>query len=404
MIEQTRALKILHVVDGLGIGGAEVQLTLLLRHLPANRFTHMVCSIGARGDLADEIQSLGVEVHGLSRGGRPAPAAAITSLVGHIRRFRPGLIHTDGIFGNVCGRVAGRLCGLPVLTTVGLPQAPVSRAWASKRRASLGRRIIWALGPITGRLWTTHFMAITEAVKETVVRVYGVPEQHVSVVYRGVDLQRMMRAPESEIATLRATLAPPDAWPVLLNVGRLSNQKGQAYLIQALPRIRARYPSAVLLLAGRGSLEHSYRMLARNLGVADAVRFLGVRADVCRLLQASDLFVFPSVYEGAGVALLEAMAMGRPIVATSAPAVVEVAGDAAALVPVRDAERLAEGVIALAADPERRAHLGARARRRVQAEFDIRVNAQKFGALCARVAAGRPLVRKGAPIEEGSVS
>ena len=398
MSGEERALRVLHVIDGLGIGGAEVQLTLLLRHLPAERFAHMVCYVGGRADLAGEIRSLGIEVRGLSRGSRLAPVAAAWELIGHIRRFRPALVHTDGILGNLYGRVAARLCGLPVLTTVGLTLAPAGRIRASNPQASLGRRLIWLIGPVTGRMWTTHFMAITEAVKKTVVQVYGVPEQRVSVVYRGIDLRRMTPAPHSEITALRAALTPPGAWPVLLNVGRLTGQKGQEYLIRALPRIRAAHPGAVVLLAGQGDLEPSYRALAGELGVAAAVRFLGVRPDVPRLLQAADLFVFPSIYEGAGVALLEAMAMGRPIVAARAPAVVEVAGDAAALVPLRDPEGLAEAVIALATDRDRQADLGARARRRIEAEFDIAVNAQKFGALCERVAGPLPLIRSGAPV------
>ncbi len=393
----TGRLSILHVVDGLGIGGAEVQLALLLQHLPPYRFAHAVCHVGPRAELAGDIERLGVPVYDLSHGGRRGIPLALIELLRVVHRFRPDLIHTDGMWGNLCGWVASRLSGIPVLTTVGSTLLPPPGHAAARPSRSVAGRPLRALRTFTGRRWTTHFLAITDAVKETVMRAYGVPADRVSVVYRGLDLRQMVETPAGEIAMLRAALVPPDARPVLLNIGRLVWQKGQEVLIRALPRIRATYPHVMLLIVGEGPLEPGCRALASRLGVADAIAFLGRRRDVPRLLQAADLFVFPSLFEGTGVALLEAMAMAKPIVASDAPAIVEVVGDGAVLVPRGDADRLAEAVITLASRPDLWPALGARARQRVEARFDITVNAPAFGTVCERVAAMAHPAGAGAP-------
>ncbi len=390
-------LKILHVVDGLGVGGAEVQLVLLLRHLPQHRFAHAVCHVGLRAELAGEVANQGVPVYDLSHGGRRRVPVVLPELMGIVHRLRPDLIHTDGMWGNLCGRVAGRLSGIPVLTTVGNMLLPPEGRADARPGESLAGRVLRTLRTFTGRRWTTHFLAITHAVKETVVRAYGVPADRVSVVYRGLDLRQVVGAPAGEIAMLRAVLVPPDARPVLLHIGRFVRQKGQEVLIRSLPRIRAAYPQVRLLLVGEGPLEPACRALASRLGVADAIVFLGRRRDVAHLLQAADVFVFPSLFEGTGVALLEAMAMAKPIVASDAAAIVEVVGDGAVLVPRGDADRLAGAVVTLVSRPNLWRPLGARARRRVEERFDIAVNALAFGAVCERVARMAHPARAGAP-------
>ncbi len=395
-------IRILHVIDGLGVGGAETQLLLLLRHLPSDRFLHAVCHLGPREDLGDEFRALGIPVYNLSRRGRQVLVLAVIRLLAFIGEFHPDLIHTDGFYGNLAGRVVGRLSGIPVLTTVGITLVPAEGTAHLEPSPALSRRVLRTVNVLTGRWWTAHFMAITEAVKATVERAYGVSGDRVSVVNRGIDLSHMVPGSAEEIRVLRLSLVAPDTWPLLLHVGRLAHQKGQEYLIRAMPRIRAAHPRAAVLLVGEGALEGAYRSLAKRLGVSDAVLFLGRRGDVLRLLQAADVFIFPSLYEGTGIALLEAMAMGKPIIASDAPALREVAGDAAVFVPVGDADWLAEALIDLATQTDRWPALGARARRRVAEHFDITANAAAFGALCERVAKQAPSNRAGVPGPVGS--
>jgi len=383
------SLRILHIIDGLGLGGAEVQLLRLLRYLPAGRFAHVVCHIGPPADLAEQIRAMDIPVHDLSKAGRRSMLAATVSLVGHIRRYRPGLIHTDGLYSSPCGRLAGLMTHLPVLTTIGNTLGNPFRRPVALRRRALVRRVIWQANRITAHLTRCHFMAVTGAVRDSVVRVFGVDPDRVAVIYRGIDLAQMGQQAPATISALRSEVAPPDAWPLLINVGRLARQKGQEELIRAVAIVRRRYPKVYLLLVGDGPLAANYRAVASECSVGDAVRFLGRRSDVPALLQASDLFVFPSLYEGAAGAMLEAMAMHRPIVASEIPTLVEAAGDAAVWAPSRNAPALAEAIMHLAARPEVWRSMGARGRRIVEQRFDIKPNASEFGRLCERLAARR---------------
>jgi len=380
-------LRLLHVIDGLGVGGAEVQLVLLLRHLPREEFAHVVCHVGPRDELAGEIRDMGIPVVDLSVTGRRALRAALHRVRQQTAVFQPDLIHADGLYANPIARAAGLAARVPVLTTMGNTAAALGVPWPPTR-LTLARWTIVLGNRLTGRL-SRHFMAITAAVRESVVRFYHMPADRVSVVYRGLDLESMVpAAPPEETARLRAALVPPDSWPVLLNVGRLARQKGQEYLLRALPAIRRRYPRAFLLVAGEGLLREHYRRVAAEVGVADAVRFLGRRSDVKLMLQAADLFVFPSLYEGTGVSLLEAMAMRRPIVASRIPVLEEVVDGGAVLVPPRDPAALADGIVHLCAHPGLWEPMTQRARRVVEARFDIRQNAAAFGRLCRQVVEG----------------
>jgi glycosyltransferase involved in cell wall biosynthesis len=158
---------------------------------------------------------------------------------------------------------------------------------------------------------------------------------------------------------------------VLLNVGRLVPQKGQRYLIEAMSMVDD--PGAVLLIAGVGFLEQELKSTAERMGVLDRVRFLGRRDDVPALLEAADVFVFPSLFEGFGVALLEACAAGKACIATSVGPIPEIITnkETGVLVPSANPEALASAIDWLVQDPGLIAAYGASAKRRVHARFSI---------------------------------
>jgi glycosyltransferase involved in cell wall biosynthesis len=141
---------------------------------------------------------------------------------------------------------------------------------------------------------------------------------------------------------------------VIVNVGRQEFQKGQTHLLEAMASLVSRRPRIRLLIAGRdGNATAALRAEHERLGLGDRVRFLGYREDVPEILAAADLFVFPSLFEGAGGALIEAMGIGLPVVATDIPSTREVAGECALLVPPASAAGLAAGIEELLDDPVR---------------------------------------------------
>ena len=160
-------------------------------------------------------------------------------------------------------------------------------------------------------------------------------------------------------------------------VGRLAPQKGHRYLIDAMPSVLSEHPGARLLMVGDGHLVRSLRERAEPLG--DGVAFLGLRHDVPALLALSDVFVFPSLWEGVGLSLREAMIVGRPVVATNIPAHREyvIDGETGILVRAADPSALAEAILRVVGDPDEARAMGKRAAEST-AGFDIRVTTREL--------------------------
>jgi glycosyltransferase involved in cell wall biosynthesis len=157
------------------------------------------------------------------------------------------------------------------------------------------------------------------------------------------------------------------------NVGRLALQKGQRHLILAMPLLLERVPRAHAVIAGGGDLEDYLRDLSVEVGVADRVHVLGPRRDVPALMHAIDVFAMPSIWEGFGLVLLEAMAAGRPVVASRVATIPEVVvdGETGVLVPAGDPVALAEALAGLAHDSERARSFGEAGRERLRTRFSI---------------------------------
>jgi len=191
-------------------------------------------------------------------------------------------------------------------------------------------------------------------------------------VYHGLE-PPVTRALEREGQRIRAELGiGPDAF-LVGNVGRLALQKGQRHLIGAMPALLERVPRAHAVIAGAGDLEEFLRDLAEETGVAERVHVLGPRKDVPALMHAMDVFAMPSIWEGFGLVLLEAMAAGRPIVASRVATIPEVVldGQTGLLVPAGDPLALAEALAQLANQPALAARMGEAGRERVQHQFSL---------------------------------
>ena len=205
------------------------------------------------------------------------------------------------------------------------------------------RRLMWSFDGWTARHLTSELHAITEAAKASAVRGLRVSPDRVTVVFRSREQTRLGLASTERRQSVRQALGLEDA-ECLLNVARQEPQKGQLDLVDAFARIAQSCPRAVLLIAGnRGASTPLLDARIRALGLDRRVQLLGHRDDVGDLLVAADVFAFPSIFEGLGAALIEAMALGLPIVASDLPAVREVTGDGevALLVPPGDPEALA---------------------------------------------------------------
>ena len=256
-----------------------------------------------------------------------------------------------------CGTSAAVLTSL-----VNTPYDPVRLQDPNVRSTRL--RALKQIDGWTARHLTAHFHAISHAVKESAVKDLGIRPHRVTVIERGRDTVRLGDPGPERRARSRRALGIDEADRVLVNVGRQEFQKGQRDLLEAVALL-AKRPNLVLLIAGRrGHASQDLDRAVHDLGLEDRVRFLGHREDVPELLAAADLFVFPSLYEGLGGALIEAMALAVPVVTSRIDAIEEVVegGRGAALVaPGRPAE-LAAAIADLLDDPVRARALGDRGR------------------------------------------
>lgn len=375
-------LRILLLIDSLQAAGAEQSL---LGVAPLLRSRGILTEFGLLRDTMPAADQTGTWlVPGDSRVGR------VRALRRILRRERFDLLHTTLFEADLVGRVAARLEGVPVVSSlVNTPYTDPARA--AEPVPSWKLRSVQLVDGLLARHATTAFHAISHTVADAAVRDLRVPAECVTVVPRGRDPFRLGQRTPHRRAAVRERLGVSEDQPVILNVAREEPQKNQAVLFEALSRVRERLPSTVLVLAGRpGRASTALTECAKRLALPEeSVRRLGARDDVPDLLAAADVFAFPSRWEGLGGAVLEAMGVGIPVVASDIPAMREVlaGGRAGALAPPGDGDAWAEWLtVVLEGSPDAVARARV-AHERFQAHYTLEPSADGLAALYHRVAA-----------------
>ncbi len=337
-------MKVLHVIDSLsGAGGAEQGLVREITRF-GDDIEQTVVLLYDRTDLAPELDARGVrvEVIGLVEGsGSRAWPRALSPVRRIAHSFEPDVIQTSLFLGNIVGQLVGRSLMIPVVSNLVLSgDLELLRAFqpgADTKRAQLLRSIAgWS-----ARSKWVWFRALTEEVKLSNAGLLGVDPGRVTVIPRGVP------RPDLHNPVSRDELGLPDG-PLVVNVGRLAPQKGQVYLVEAFAKVRRRVPEAHLVIVGKeGTAEAEVRAAVNRLGLADVVTIAGYSTNVTDYLAHAHVFAFPSVMEGLGTSVIEAMACGVPVVAFDIPPVREatVGGQYGTLIPVGDVDALAAELI-----------------------------------------------------------
>jgi glycosyltransferase involved in cell wall biosynthesis len=356
-------MKILFVHNGLGAGGAERSLAELLPGLISEGIEPIVLCFYRRteGVEADVLAS-GVDVRFLGAHRLVNRALAVRRI---IRQERPDIVHTSIFEANLAGRLGSAAMSPVVLSSlVNTPYIPTRRRDPNVSR--FGMTTAHVADGWTARHLCDHFHALTHAVKDWAVGSLRLDPASITVVERGRDPRRLGEPSVARRRESRRALGLTDETRVILNVGRQEYQKGQRFLLEAMPAVRSRDPRAVLLIAGRkGNASDDLQALKQQLGIDDeTVRFLGHHEDIPSLLAAADVFAFPSLFEGLGGALIEAMALGLPVIASDVPAVAEVveAGRSGLLVPPASATDLAAAIGEVLGDDGMAREFGARGR------------------------------------------
>jgi glycosyltransferase involved in cell wall biosynthesis len=359
-------MRVLHTESSTGWGGQEnrtLQEAIQMRARGVDVL--FACRRGAK--LGQRAQELGFPVDEFPMRNSFDPVSTL-GLARAFRRHRVDVINTHSGRDTLLAGIAARL----------IPNRP---------RIVRTRHLIL---PITSKatysLLPDHVVCVSQAVQNYLASA-GVPNSMMSTIPTGVDTARF--DPAATEATLRDELQLPADAPLIGTVAILRMKKGYLDLIAAIPRVLAAVPDAHFVFAGDGPQRQNIEHALATAGLNERVHLLGLRRDIPQVLKSLDLFVLPTHQEALGTSYIEAQAMGVPVIGTRVGGVPDtmIEGKTGLLVPPHDPPALADAIIALASDPERRRAMGEAGRRRVLDEYTVQRMAERMHALYEQVLA-----------------
>ena len=341
--------RVLHVQKVAGISGSEAHLLSLLPRLAERGWDVRMLMFHEHEpgawDFARELEARGVQLDAIPISG-DVDLVAFARLVSYLGKQRPRILHTHLVHADAYGQIAGAMAAVPVRisTKHGFNEFREGRAFA------LADRGVASLAHV--------HIAISQGLARYLAETEGFDEGDFQIVNYGI-------APRGEPRPYTASA------PHLLCVGRLIPIKGHIVLLRAFAEARKSVPGLTLDIAGRGPLEPALKALARELAVADAVRFLGYVSPIQQAIEESAVIVVPSMGEGFGMVALEAMERARPVIAAAIGGLGELVEheETGLLVAPGEAEPLAHAIVRLAGDLDLAARMGEAGRRRALSEF-----------------------------------
>jgi glycosyltransferase involved in cell wall biosynthesis len=355
--KETRPVRLLHIVGESRFGGVAKIILPLGQVAQADGWQVDVLT-------TDPIFQQAVRQHGLGLVNLDVIRREIRPLwdLGGLLRLRQFLrsesydiVHTHTSKGGFVGRLAARLAGVPVIVHT-------AHGFAFHEGSPVPIRLFYSTLEWIASRWCDRIVSVSEFHRSWAIRLGMCRPRKIMAIPNGIaDICRNQEAAPAEI---RGQLGARRGDLLILSIARLAEDKGLKYLIEAAAMLPHTGRRIQIVIAGEGPARSQLERLASHLGVTDRVSFVGFREDVGDLLAACDLVIFPSLREGLSISLLEAMAAGKPIIATSIGSQREVASqaDLALLVRPADALSLSENILRLAGDPALMARLGANAR------------------------------------------
>ena len=360
-------IRVLHVIDKLSMDGVNPSsCTRLLAdwaaYLDPTSVQLSVCTLRDPDPAGTYLEQRQIRVHYVGHGA--LSWRNIPSIARLVREEAAAIVHLHGYSAANFGRIVSRRLGVPNI----VHEHAVLRVLPHQYVADY---------VLASR--TDAAVAVSDAVRRFMIRGRSIPPDKIRTIPNGIDLATFQNVRADHVRRLRAELGLLDDIRVVGTVTRLREEKGNEYLIRAVPRILKEMPNVVILIVGEGPLRRLLQDLATGLGVAHAVRFLGFRSDVAALLGIFDVLAIPSLTEGFPLSLVEGMAAGKAIVATAVGGMPEVGvdGETVVFVPPRNPKELAEGVLKLLNDSDMCATI-ARNARESSTRFSIQRSAEEL--------------------------
>ena len=354
-------MKILHLISSLDRGGAENHLRDLVKGQRSHGHEVAIGFLRNEGELTSVFEDMGCQVRGPFLTNGYLTWGAVEKIKKYFSEFSPNILHTHMPPASLFGYLAGQFKKMN---------------WV----ASLHNDERFALVP--GQRWLGHFIysrpraliAISEAVKNFTKNEFFLTKRSpISVIPYGLDLTPFNNILPDESLKLRQQWGLQPGEILIGSIARLTEQKSLDTLITAVAKVKKYFPRIRLVLVGAGPLEQQLKNLAKELGIEDAVIFAGRRSDIPTTLKAMDIFVLPSIYEGLGLVLLEAMAAGTPIIASRVSAIPEIVEEnmSGLLFTSKDNSELERKIRQLIEHPELRIRFAEAGKQRVSSMFAL---------------------------------
>lgn len=370
----TGKINILWLWDRLdGIGGVETLLLSMAKNLDRSRFDIYI-GVFKMGYVASYFEEAGVKVVEIPRKGK-FDFQTIPMLMKIIRELEIDMIHTHGHFPGFVGRIAGKLIGKKVISTYHLALHEDGHPYFTKILTKMTLPLADYVTFVSRGVEESFY-------NESMVFDKGLIGKRTHfTIYNGVDLNGIDRVVSTvDKNTVRKELSVSRDEVLLLSVGRLTEQKGHRYLITAIAEVVKHCLNAKLLIFGEGELKSALKSLIKDYALADRIRIMPPTRDIFKVMVGSDIFVLPSLWEGLPMGLIEAMAIGKPVVASNVTGVNELitSGVNGILVESKNPEALFEAIVKVIKDKELSMSLSENARKTIEKNFTIEKMAESY--------------------------
>lgn len=397
-----RKKRVLHLINTLNSGGAERQLVTYLRQEPLKQYENIVALLDVKeidtqspsNFLVPEVQAEGIEVFGLGLPGSRNWLRAFSKLRQWLKVNPVDLIHTNLLSSNIVGRMAGFFSGIPVLTTYHnldySPEATIFHFSGSKFKLKVMRQIDTFLAARACPL----VIAVSQCVAEHIHEHLSYPMDRVRLIYNPIDPIHMKRLEADPSRWVREQIGVGPEAQILINVCRLAYQKNLPRLVDAFQTVVKNHPQTHLVLLGSTNnktvYDHVCERIAAN-GLTKHVHVVGTSHQVADWLSGSNAFVFPSLVEGMGIALAEAMSIGLPCVSSQIGPIPEfiTSRENGILVDPLSTEQIATAMNDILSSVTFARQLGQKAMETANRMFDPHHQAEKLAAVYEEVFAGK---------------
>lgn len=361
-------IRVLHVIPSLATGGAERLVVNLLKALDKNKFEVAACSLYSETGtpFVQELKQHGIPVYCLGKH-KGLDLRMMPRLYRLFRTFKPDIVHTH----------------LSVLRYVLLPAALCRIPARFHTVHNIAQKELDDVGKVVHHLAFHMRKVVPISISQEVARTMRILyNAQTPIIYNGIPVEQF-QGPEGTRSFRRNKEGLKKSDVVFLHVGRFSLQKNHRLLIEAFEQAIKKSSDLKLLLVGDNELRSDIEKLVKEKYLDQSIRFLGLRQDIPELLTACDIFVLSSDWEGLPMTILEAMAAGRPVIATAVGGVPELVKNGATglLVPAQNARALSQAMVRLANSPSLRKTMGEQGQKRVLERFDINLIAKQYERL-----------------------